>query len=142
MALALAKDQPTDRSFLTDAVLAESNKRAPITEISVSPPDNEYDSSIEASYKMGDQQVNETFTVQKSGENYLLYEVSQDVNLESIRSRTLPLQINGVRCHLRQGQPVPGLVRVDQRQQLHRLRRREMVINSPSDYPTRTTSPS
>ena len=32
-ALSLAKDQPTDKSFLTDAVLAESNKRAPITEI-------------------------------------------------------------------------------------------------------------
>ncbi|HZA72834.1 MAG TPA: hypothetical protein VE476_07955, partial [Propionibacteriaceae bacterium] len=76
--------------------LAESNKRAPITDIEVSPPDSEYDSSIEASYKMGDQQVKETFTVQKTGENFLLYDITQDVNLETIRSRTLPMQINGV----------------------------------------------
>ena len=67
VALALGKDQPTDTTFLTDAVLADSLKRAPITAITVSPPDDEYDNSIEASYKLGDQQVNETFTVQKTG---------------------------------------------------------------------------
>ena len=66
VALALGKEQPTDTTFLTDAVLADSLKRAPITAITVSPPDDEYDNSIEASYKLGDQQVNETFTVQKS----------------------------------------------------------------------------
>ena len=103
-------------------MLAESNKRAPITEISVSPPDSEYDSSIEASYRMGSQQVNETFTV-KQGEDYLLSEVSQDVNLETIRSRTLPLQINGVGVTSTRS-TCSGAVRVHQRQHLHRLRRR------------------
>ena len=62
----------------------------------MAPPDNEYDNRIEASYKLGDEPVNETFTVQKQGDVYLLYDVTQDVNLENIRHRSLPMRINGV----------------------------------------------
>ena len=133
-ALSLAKDQPTDTSFLTDAVLAESNKRAPITEITVSPPDSEYDSSIEASYKMGDQQVNETFTVQKQGENFLLYEVSQDVNLETIRSRTLPMQINGVGVTSDKVNLFPGSYVFTSGSNYIAYGGGPMVINSPNDF--------
>jgi hypothetical protein len=133
-ALSLAKDQPTDKSFLTDAVLAESNKRAPITEISVSPPDSEYDSSIEASYRMGDQRVNETFTVQKQGESYLLSEVSQDVNLETIRSRTLPLQINGVGVTSDKVNLFPGSYVFTSGSDYIAYGGGPMVINSPNDY--------
>jgi hypothetical protein len=133
-ALSLAKDQPTDKTFLTDAVLAESNKRAPITEIAVSPPDSEYDSSIEASYKMGDQQVNETFTVQKQGENYLLYDVTQDVNLETIRSRTLPLQINGVGVTADKVDLFPGSYALTTGNNYIAYGGGPLVITGPTDY--------
>ena len=134
VALSLAKDQPTNKSFLTDAVLAESNKRAPITEITVSPPDSEYDSSIEASYKMGGQQVNETFTVQKQGENFLLYDVTQDVNLETIRSRTLPMQINGVGVTSDKVDLFPGSYVFTSGSPYIAYGGGPMVITSPNDF--------
>jgi hypothetical protein len=115
-------------------VLAESNKRAPITEITVSPPDNEYDSSIEASYKMDEQQVDETFTVQKQGENFLLDEVTQDVNLKAIRSRTLPLQINGVGVTSDKVNLFPGSYVFTSGSNYIAYGGGPMVINSPNDY--------
>ena len=136
VALSLGKDQPTDKSFLTDAVLAESNKRAPITEITVSPPDSEYDSSIEAAYKMGDQQVNDTFTVQKQGETYLLYDVTQDVNLESLRSRTLPLQINRVGVTSDTVHLFPGSYVLTTGSDYVAYGGGPMVITSPNDFPS------
>ena len=135
-ALSLGKEQPNDKSFLTDAVLAESNKRAPITDIEVSPPDSEYDSSIEASYKMGDQQVNETFTVQKQGDVYRLYDVTQDVNLEGIRSRTLPMQINGVGVTADRIDLFPGSYVLTTGNDYIAYGGGPMVITSPGDYPS------
>ncbi|HZA03477.1 MAG TPA: hypothetical protein VE617_02870, partial [Propionibacteriaceae bacterium] len=135
-ALSLGKEQPNDKSFLTDAVLAESNKRAPITDIKVSPPDSEYDSSIDASYKMGDQQVNETFTVQKQGDVYLLYDVTQDVNLEGIRSRTLPMQINGVGVTADKIDLFPGSYVLTTGNDYIAYGGGPMVITSPGDYPS------
>ena len=135
-ALSLGKEQPNDKSFLTDAVLAESNKRAPITDIEVSPPDSEYDSSIEASYKMGDQQVNETFTVQKQGDVYRLYDVTQDVNLEGIRSRTLPMQINGVGVTADRIDLFPGSYVLTTGNDYVAYGGGPMVITSPGDYPS------
>ena len=135
-ALSLGKDQPTDKTFLTDAVLAESNKRAPITEITVSPPDSEYDSRIEAVYKMGDQQVNETFTVQKQGDVYLLYDVTQDVNLENIRNRTLPMQINGVGVTSDTVHLFPGSYRLTTGSDYIAYGGGPMVISSPNDFPS------
>ncbi len=135
-ALSLGKEQPNDKSFLTDAVLAESNKRAPITDITVSPPDSEYDSSIDASYKMGDQQVNETFTVQKQGNVYRLYDVTQDVNLEGIRSRTLPMQINGVGVTSDRVDLFPGSYLLTSGNNYIAYGGGPMVITSPGDYPS------
>ena len=135
-ALSLGKEQPTDKSFLTDKVLAESNKRAPITEITVAPPESEYDSSIEATYKMGEQQVNETFTVQKQGDVYLLYDVTQDVNLENIRSRTLPMQINGVGVTSDTVNLFPGSYLLTTGSDYVNYGGGPMVITSPNDFPS------
>jgi hypothetical protein len=136
VALSLGKDQPADKTFLTDAVLAKSNKRAPITEITVAPPDNEYDSSIEASYKLGDQQVNETFTVQKQGDVYLLNDITQDVNLETIRSRTLPLQINGVGVTSDTVDLFPGSYVLTTGSKYIAYGGGPMLVKSPDDYPS------
>ena len=135
-ALSLGKEQPNDKSFLTDAVLAESNKRAPITDIKVSPPDSEYDSSIDASYKMGDQQVNESFTVQKQGDVYRLYDVTQEVNLEGIRSRTLPMQINGVGVTADRVDLFPGSYLLATGNDYIAYGGGPMVITSPNDFPS------
>ena len=136
VALALGKDQPTDTTFLTDAVLADSLKRAPITGITVSPPDDEYDNSIEASYKLGDQQVNETFTVQKRGDNYLLYDIAQKLSIESIRSRTLPLLINGVPAQTDNVYLFPGSYLFTTGNKYATYGNGKLVIKHPTDYPT------
>jgi hypothetical protein len=133
--LALGKDQPTDTTFLTDAVLADSLKRAPITAISVSPPDDEYDNSVEASYKLGDQQVNETFTVQKTGDNYLLYDIAQNVSVESIRSRTLPLLINGVAVQSDEVYLFPGSYLLTSGNEYASYGNGALVVKHPGDYP-------
>jgi hypothetical protein len=135
VALALAKDQPTDTTFLTDAVLADSLQRAPITGITVSPPDDEYDNSIDASYKLGDQQVNETFTVQKTGDKYLLYNVAQKVSVESIRSRTLPLLINGVAVQTDDVYLFPGSYLFTTGNKYASYGNGKLVIKHPTDYP-------
>jgi hypothetical protein len=135
VALALGKDQPTDTTFLTDAVLADSLKRAPITAISVSPPEDEFDISIEASYKLGDQQVNETFTVQKTGDNYLLYEVTQNVSVEAIRSRTLPLLINGVEVQTNEVNLFPGSYLLTSGNEYANYGNGSLVVKHPGDYP-------
>jgi hypothetical protein len=135
VALALGKDQPTDTTFLTDAVLADSLKRAPITAITVSPPDDEYDSSIEASYKLGDQQVNETFTVQKAGDNYLLYDITQNINVEAIRSRTLPLLINGVAVQTDEVHLFPGSYQITSGNEYANYGSGLLVVKHPNDYP-------
>ena len=135
VALALGKDQPTDTTFLTDAVLADSLKRAPITAISVSPPDDEYDNSVEASYNLGDQQVNETFTVQKTGDNYLLYDIAQNVSVESIRSRTLPLLINGVSVQSDEVYLFPGSYLLTSGNEYASYGNGALVVKHPGDYP-------
>ena len=135
VALALGKDQPTDTTFLTDAVLAESLKRAPITDITVSPPDDEWDSSIDASYKLGDQQVNETFTVQKKGDKYLLYDIAQKLSVETIRSRTLPLLINGVAVQTDDVYLFPGSYLLTTGNSYASYGNGKLVIKHPTDYP-------
>jgi hypothetical protein len=135
LALALGKDQPTDTTFLTDAVLADSLKRAPITAISVSSPDDEYDNSVEASYKLGDQQVNETFTVQKTGDNYLLYDIAQNFSVESIRSRTLPLLINGVAVQSDEVYLFPGSYLLTSGNEYASYGNGALVVKHPGDYP-------
>jgi hypothetical protein len=134
VALALGKEQPTDTTFLTDAVLADSLKRAPITAITVGAPSDEYDTSIEASYKLGEQQVNESFTVQKAGDKYLLYDVAQAVNVETIRSRTLPLLINGVEVQTDKVYLFPGSYQLTSGNEYAKYGGGTLVLKSPGDY--------
>lgn len=136
VALSLAAEQPADTTFLTDAVLADSIKRAPITDIKVTPPSNEYDTSIAATYTIGDQQVNEDFTVQKQGDSYRLYRATQDVNLESLRNRTLPLLVNGVEVKTDDIDLFPGSYAFSSGNDYVGYGSGEpLLIKSPTDYP-------
>lgn len=136
VALSLAQEQPADTTFLTDTVLAESLKRAPITDIKVTPQANEYDTSISTTYKIGDQQVNEDFTVQKQGDIYLLYRVTQDLNLENLRNRTLPLLINGVEVKTDNIDLFPGSYAFSSGNENVGYGSGEpLLIKSPTDYP-------
>ncbi len=95
-ALAFGKDQPADKTFITDTVLAESLKRAPITEINVPEVVDENAYQVSATYKIGGQAVNATFYVSKEGDVFQLSNTTQDVNLGSAFNNTVPMIINGV----------------------------------------------
>ena len=66
-ALSLGDDAPADTSLLTDAVLAQSNKLAPLTDINVPDVNDEYAYQVAASFKLGKQAVNENFSVAQIG---------------------------------------------------------------------------
>lgn len=70
-ALALMADAPADTSLMSDAVLAESNKLAPLTDINVPDTTDEFAYRVDASYKLGDSPVNESFNVKKNGGHLL-----------------------------------------------------------------------
>jgi hypothetical protein len=95
-ALALGNDQPADKTFLTDAVLADSNSRAPITEINVPEVNDEYTYSVDASYKLGDEPVTEKYSVSKSGAGWKIRTAFVEMNLTYVRAKTLPLTVNKV----------------------------------------------
>ncbi|MCW2802136.1 MAG: hypothetical protein JWN06_353 [Propionibacteriaceae bacterium] len=95
-ALAAGEDQPGDRSFLTDAVLKDSNSRAPITEIDVPGVTDQNTYSVQASYKIGDQPVTESFSVNRVGGNWKLTKPFAELNIDYARRKTLPMRLNGV----------------------------------------------
>jgi hypothetical protein len=74
--------------------------------------------------------------VQKQGDVYLLYDVTQDVNLEGIRSRTLPMQINGVGVTADKIDLFPGSYVLTTGNDYISYGGGPMVITSPNDYPS------
>lgn len=94
-ALALAETQPTAATFLTNEALAASAKNGAITDIQVAQSSSEYSSRVEASFKIGDQQVTEEFSVRKVGDGYKLDDPATEVDLTNRRARTLPMLIDG-----------------------------------------------
>lgn len=137
-ALAMGNSQPADKTFLTDAVLASSLKRAPITAINVPESTNEYDYSVAASYKIGDQAVNATYFVQKTGNAFRLTDATQDINLESIRSRTLPMLINGVKVTTDKVTVFPGSYAFSSGNEHVSYGSNAVTVTSPQDYTTTT----
>ena len=65
-ALAYA-DQPPRSDLLTDTVLAESKRRAPITAIDVPAVDDQNASAVTANYKIGSTRVSHTYQVIRTG---------------------------------------------------------------------------
>jgi hypothetical protein len=64
-ALAYSAQPPLQSNLLTDAVLAESKRRAPITAIDVPAVDDQTASTVTASYMIGTTSVSHTYRVQR-----------------------------------------------------------------------------
>ena len=135
-ALAFGKDQPADKTFITDAVLADSVKRAPITDINVPEVADENAYQVSATYKIGGQAVNEELLCRARR----VTSFSSPTPLpgsgsrHSARSNTVPMLLNGVKVDSRQGDAAgPRLVRGDQRNRQRQLgsKRSTFVLKSP-----------
>ena len=94
-ALSLASVEPLEKDFLTDDVLAESEKIAKITDIKVGDVANEYTSSVPASFKLGDETVTSDFYVTKSGVDWKMREAGSTLDFTSMRKNTLPMMLDG-----------------------------------------------
>ncbi|HEX8343772.1 MAG TPA: hypothetical protein VF657_03360 [Actinoplanes sp.] len=138
-ALALSDTQAADKTFLNDAVLADSNARAPITEINVPEVTDENAYSLDASYRLGDQPVNESFNVKKAGSTWKVDEGFAEVNLTSLRKKTLPMVINKVPVTTDKIRLFPGsYVFTSGNANIDYGQENVLLVESPSAYP-RTT---
>ncbi|HLT62214.1 MAG TPA: hypothetical protein VK020_13520 [Microlunatus sp.] len=99
-ALAYGAEQPADTSLITDEVLKKSKDRAPLTAISVpvgkTPPQGNT-TTVEASYRLGDESVTQEFTLTKVGDDWKLVEAFATVDVSSMKLDGLPMLINGVK---------------------------------------------
>ena len=139
-ALSLGDEAPADTSLLTDAVLAQSNKLAPLTDINVPDVNDEYAYQVAASFKLGKQAVNENFSVRKSGDVWKLADTTQDIDLSFSRSASIPMIVNGVRAKTTKLRLFPGTYQFTSGSpNISWGDSGLLVIQSPSDYPSGVT---
>ncbi|MDO5067922.1 MAG: hypothetical protein Q4D96_11630 [Propionibacteriaceae bacterium] len=105
-ALALASTSGvSDSSLLTDEVLKDSLSRAPMTEIKVSEPGGtEYSPTVKVSYKLGDQAVEDEYTI--STHDKKINNPTSDLNLYGV-DKAKPL-VNGVEAKSEHPAVFPG----------------------------------
>jgi hypothetical protein len=96
-ALSYGLSEPTETSLLTDKVLSAALQDAPLTAIEVPQVEAENEAAVEASYKLGNRSVTETFDVVKQGDDWKLRRVASDAELGLVRSGSVPLLINGTK---------------------------------------------
>jgi hypothetical protein len=107
-ALSYAATKPAERSMLTDNVLSEAGKEAPLTAVKVTSVEGQSPATVHASYKIGKEQVAESFSVIKSGDVWRLERVAAEVELGSIRSGSIPVLINGTKVSKSSVNVFPG----------------------------------
>lgn len=135
-ALSFASTQPADTTFLTNEVLAVSNKLAPIADITVPVVDDEYAYTIKASYTRGGKKVNTAFSVQKDGDSWKLREAAYDLDLGSRLNKTLPMIINGVPVESDNIALFPGSYEfTTDTKNISYGKSNVVAIDSPSEYP-------
>lgn len=94
--------------FLTDAVLAESTKRAPITDIAVPPVDDPLATTVTAGYRIGGTAVRAAYGVEQVGGQWKLSSVFKTLDLSLVRRPSLPIRINGVKVTSDSVDVLPG----------------------------------
>ncbi len=135
-ALSFGETIPTDASLLTGAVLAQSNKLAPITDINVPDVNDEYAYKVDASYRLGKQEVNESFTVEKAGDRWKLRETYTELDLSTRQEKTVPMIINGVTAKAGTVRLFPGAYQFTTGSSyLTWGEEPVLLIQGPSDYP-------
>ena len=107
-AMSFAKTAPADKTLLTNEVLEASNERAPISEVSVPEVTDEYTSRVSASFKVGEQAVNQDFRVEQVGSEWKVTEIVTDLSLRNVRANSVPLMINGQEVNSDELKVFPG----------------------------------
>ena len=101
--------RPVNReATLSNAVLAESRRRAPVTGIQVAAVADPGATQVQASYRLGSTPVNGVFEVVKVNGGWRLRNVVNEFNLGLVRQQTIPMKINGATVTNDRVQVLPG----------------------------------
>ena len=111
-ALAYAATPPADDTLLTKEVFAQAHRGAPITDIVVDPPSGVNPGSVNASYQLAGDQVDETFTVQKVGDVWKIDKVAAEIDIALVRALKVPVVVNGVKVKSDTLYALPGAYKV------------------------------
>jgi len=107
-ALSYAVDPVTTGPLLTDQVLAQSRRRAPLSGIEVPPVDDEQATTVTAAYRLGGTAVHTVFDVVKVGDEWKLAEVVKRVDVGLSRAKSVPMLVNGVKVSGNTVNVLPG----------------------------------
>ena len=107
-ALSYAADPAPTGPMLTNAVLAKSQQRAPLTGIDVPVVEDQNAKSVSATYTLGNSAVSESFDVVKVGSTWKLSRAVKDLDLSFIVDGPFPLKINGVKVAQQSVAVLPG----------------------------------
>jgi hypothetical protein len=107
-ALSYAADPAPTGRMLTNEVLAESGKRAPLTEIHVPVVEDQSAKSVSATYTLGNSAVSESFDVVKVGDSWKISRAVKDLDLGFIVDGAVPVKINGVKVTENSVAVLPG----------------------------------
>lgn len=93
-ALAYGIKKPADDTLLDDKVVELAREQAPITAISVTPVDDPAASRVNATYRIGQQQVRESFGVEQVQGRWKLSQVVSEIDLRLVRKPSVPVIVN------------------------------------------------
>lgn len=96
-ALAYAAAAVPPGPFMTDQVLAESLKRAPISQIDVPAVSDPAVSTVTANYSVGPTPVRVDYGVQQVGGVWKLSAISRTIDLGLVRAPSIAVRMNGVK---------------------------------------------
>jgi hypothetical protein len=94
-ALSYAAD-PVSGPLLSNAVLADSRKRAPLTTVDVPAVTDPAATSVPATYQLGRTPVSQSFDVVKVNDQWKLTQVTKTIDVGLVRRTSVPMKINGV----------------------------------------------
>jgi hypothetical protein len=136
-AIAYSAEPLTKGGTLTDSVLAQSNKRAPLRDINVPAVDDENAVTVDATYKLGNKSVSESFDVIKSGSDWKLQRVVADLNLGGARYKGVPLFMNGAKVSRNVVSVFPGSYTLTTgRKSVSYGSKSTLLVRGPSDLPS------
>lgn len=135
-ALAYSEEGLTPGGALTDEVLADSNSRAPITNINVPVVDDKYAYKVPATYNLGDTKVSADYSVTESGGSWKLTKVTADLSVYSAKTQYAPIKINGAKVDVEDSIEVfPGSYAFTTDSKSLSYGSSTVLVKSPRDYP-------
>lgn len=135
-ALSYSSTEPSDKTFLTDAVLQASVKAAPLTAINV-PDVSPYSTyaTVHASYMVGARSVTADYSMLKLGSSWQMMGAWAEVNLYS--NSTFPLYLNGIRVTTQAFHLFPGAYAATSgNKYVGYPADASLLVESPADHPS------